>query len=230
MNLLTESHGSFVIIVNRRNHGYFHITMTFGVMPKYILSLLIENHSCFSPAPDFGGRTAGRRTSVLVLFGERIQQRGQACAIVIGFISSRVHVEELTHELRMSCNSGQLRLLIWGQFSGLSLASHLDVSAGERSQLPSLGQPVCLLPWLCLRDCAQTSRQRRWSGSGPLSPAAFQPGNFQQLPSRLAFNSKNSLENLVLLESRVSFPCEASSESFHPIHNYVTCKTEVPSP
>lgn len=118
MNLLTESHGSFVIILNRRNHGYFHNTMTFGGMPKYIVSLFIENHGCFSPAPDFGGRTAGRRTSVLVLFEERIQQRGQACAIVIGFISSRVHVEELTHALRISCNSGQLRLLYGVTFLG----------------------------------------------------------------------------------------------------------------
>ena len=229
MNLLTESHGGFVIIVNRRNHGYFHSTMTFGVMPKYILSLFIENHSCFSPAPDFGGRTAGRRTLVLVLFEERIQQRGQACAIVIGFIGSRVHVEELTHALRISCNSGQLRLLYGVTFLGC-LWPVTSMRPGERSQLPSLGQPVCLLPWLCLRGCAQASRQRRWSGLGPLSPAAFQPGNFQQLSSRLAFNSKNYLENLVLLESRASFPCEASSESFHPIRNYVTCKTEVPSP
>ena len=87
----------------------------------------------------------GEGTSVLVLFEERIQQRGQACAIVVGFISSRVHVEELTHELRISCNSGQLRLLIWGQFSGLSLASHLEVSAGDWSPLPSQGLSVSCL-------------------------------------------------------------------------------------
>ena len=72
----------------------------------------------------------GEGTSVLVLFEERIQQRGQACAMVEGFISSRVRVEELTRELRISYNSGQLRLLIWGQFSGLPLVVSLPTLYG----------------------------------------------------------------------------------------------------
>ena len=172
----------------------------------------------------------GEGTSVLVLFEERIQQRGQACAMVEGFISSRVRVEELTRELRISYNSGQLRLLIWGQFSGLPLVGPLEVSAGDWSQCPAGGLSVsCLASASWALGLRRTSRQHHWSGLGPLSPVTMQPGNFQQLPSQLAFNSKNSLENLLLLESSISFPCEASSENFHPTHNYVTCKTGVPS-
>ena len=43
-----------------------------------------------------------------------------------GFIRSKVRVEEHTGKLGVSCvQLGWLRLLIWGQFSGLSLANHL---------------------------------------------------------------------------------------------------------
>ena len=171
----------------------------------------------------------GEGTSVLVRFEERIQQRGQACAMVEGLISSRMHVEELTRELRISYNSGQLRLLIWGQFSGLPLAGPLEVSVGDWSQLPSRGPVSCLASASWALGLRRTSRQHHWSGLRPLSPVTMQPGNFQQLPSQLAFNSKNSLENLLFLESSVSFPCEASSENFHYTRNYVTCKTGVPS-
>ena len=47
-------------------------------------------------------------------------------------------------ELGVNCvQRGQLRLLAWGQFSGLSLASQLEVSAEDWLQLLSLGL-VCL--------------------------------------------------------------------------------------
>ena len=47
---------------------------------------------------------------------------------------------------------------------------------------------LALLPGLW--DWGQTLRQKGCCGSGPGSPAAFQPPNFQQLLSRLAFNSQ----------------------------------------
>ena len=55
------------------------------------------------PSIDSGGGMAGRRTSVLVFFEERIQQRDQDCEIETAFIGSRVCVEEHMAERRVSC-------------------------------------------------------------------------------------------------------------------------------
>ena len=48
---------------------------------------------------DSGGSMAGRRTSVLVFFEERIQQRDQACRAGMAFIRSTVLVGDHTAEL-----------------------------------------------------------------------------------------------------------------------------------
>ena len=125
---------------------------------------------------------------------------------------------------------GSLGCLYGVSFLGCLWPVILKCQQGTGRRCPArtcLSPALPLLPWLW--GCGRTSGQHHWSGLGPLSPATLQPGNFQRLPSRLAFNSKNSLENLVLLESRKPFPCEASSENFHPSHNHVTCKTGVPS-
>ena len=55
------------------------------------------------PSIDSSGKMAGRRTSVLVIFEERVHQRDQDCVIETVFIRSKVCVEEHTSELSVNC-------------------------------------------------------------------------------------------------------------------------------
>ena len=71
-------------------------------MPAHLLAALSNLYS-WSPPTDAGRGNAARRTSVLVFFEERIQQRDQGCEIETEFIRSKVRVEEHTGELGVSC-------------------------------------------------------------------------------------------------------------------------------
>ena len=98
------------------------------------------------PSIDSSGEMAGRRTSVLVIFEERIQQRDQDCEIETVFIRSKVCVEEHTSELGENCpQEGWFGGLLWVKFSRLSLANHLEGSSEKQLGLLTLG-PIYLLP------------------------------------------------------------------------------------
>lgn len=93
------------------------------------------------PSIDSSGEMDGRRTSVLVIFEERVQQRDQDCEIETVCIRSKVCVEEHTSELGENCpQEGWLGGLLWVKFSRLSLANHLEGSSEKQ-----LG-PIYLLP------------------------------------------------------------------------------------
>ena len=69
-----------------------------------------------------------KKILILVFFEERIQQETKTVKKITVFIRGSIHVEEQMGRLRASHLPQEwLRLLIWGQFSGLSLANRLQI-------------------------------------------------------------------------------------------------------
>lgn len=107
-------------------------------MSKYMGSLLLVQNSvgCAAgvcsvnqvvPSIDSSGKMAGRRTSVLVIFEERVHQRDQDCEIETVFIRSKVCVEEHTSELSVNCPQQ-------GWLGGASMGAVFQVVSGQSSR------------------------------------------------------------------------------------------------